>query len=204
MIMVSNSKRKKLYFLLAAILSGLIVGTFFFLNAGKLLTINPGTPQKADAIVVLGGGVGARSVTGLDIYRLGYSQNILLTGVEHMDSQLTDYYLNWRAVFFLEAGVPRENILFDSISGNSWEEAQNTLRLMKEKGWQTVIVVSDPPHMRRLKSVWAHIFSDSGKKCILIPSSPTWWDAANWWKNEKSAKFVISEYIKILFYSIAH
>jgi len=202
--MVSSSKRKKRYFLFAVILSGLTVGTFFFLNAGKLLTINPGKPQQADAIIVLGGGVGARSITGLEIYRLGYSKNILLTGVEGIESQLIAYYLNWRAVFFLEAGVPKENILFDSISRNSWEEAQNTLKLMKDKSWQTVIVVSDPPHMRRLKSVWTHIFSDSGKKCILIPSSPTWWNPVNWWKNEKSAKFVIAEYIKILFYSIAH
>ena len=202
--MVSSCKRHKLYFSLAVILLGLSVGAVLFFNAGKLLTINPEKLQPANVIAVLGGGVGSRSITGLEIYRKGYAQKVLLTGVEGMESQLSGYYLNWRAVFFLEAGVPRDNILFDSSSGNTWEEAQNTLQLMKENGWQQVIVVSDPPHMRRLKSVWKNSFSGTDKKFILIPSSPGWWDAANWWNNEKSAKFVVSEYIKILFYSIAH
>ncbi len=138
------------------------------------------------------------------MYRLGYSKNILLTGVEGIESQLVDYYLNWRAVFFLEAGVPKKNILFDPISRNSWEEAQNTLQLMKNNGWKRVIVVSDPPHMRRLKRVWKGIFSATDKVFILIPSSPSWWDATHWWSNDKSAKFVIAEYIKILLYRIVH
>jgi hypothetical protein len=66
------------------------------------------------------------------------------------------------------------------------------------------MVVSDPPHMRRLQWVWARVFKGSGIQVALIEGKPGWWNAERWWSNEASAKFVVSEYLKIAYYLIKY
>lgn len=61
-------------------------------------------------------------------------------------------------------------------------------------------MVSDPPHMRRLDWVWGKVFAGSGKSYVLIASEPAWWDAEHWWASEKSAQFVLTELIKMVYY----
>ena len=169
-------------------------------QAGAFLS--PATPplEKADLIVLLGGDAGARSRQGLELFRKGYAPRILLTALEEGEPEVQPSYLNWRARFLEKAGVPRARILVEARSQNTWDEAQYTLALMKQQGLRRVIVVSDPPHLRRLQWVWARTFKDSGIRFMLCPSHPSWWDSRKWWGNEVSLKFVVNEYIKIVYY----
>ena len=66
------------------------------------------------------------------------------------------------------------------------------------------MVVSDPPHMRRLQWVWSRVFKGSGIEVLLVAGTPVWWDAGRWWANEPSAKFVVNEYIKIAYYLVKY
>jgi uncharacterized SAM-binding protein YcdF (DUF218 family) len=176
-----------------------------FIKAGQLLVTDNSSPLKeADAIIILGGDSGSRSLNGLELYKKGYGRYILLTGIENGEPGAMDYYLNWRAQIFSNAGVERNNILFDKNSRNTWEEADNTFRLMQKLHWRHVIVVSDPPHMRRLKLVWDKVFKSPDLSYSLYPSTPTWWKADQWWSNETSAKFVFEEYLKLLYYFVVH
>lgn len=63
-----------------------------------------------------------------------------------------------------------------------------------------VLVVSDPPHMRRLSWVWGRVFAGSGKEFVLVASEMEGWDAGHWWRTSQTAQFVFSEYIKIAYY----
>ena len=67
-----------------------------------------------------------------------------------------------------------------------------------------MIVVSDPPHLRRVNWVWGKIFKDSGIEYFLSASHPSWWDEKNWWRNEMSMKFVTMEYLKIGYYALKY
>jgi len=182
----------------------LIAGIAFFIKAGSLLTVPKSATKPADLIVILGGETGARSIRGLELYREGLSSQILLTGIEYGELQTQQSYLDWRAQFLISSGVPKGRILFDLRARNSWEEAENTLELMKHKGWHRVIVVSDPPHLRRLDWVWGKIFKDSGIEYSLSASHPSWWDEKKWWSNEMSMKFVTMEYLKIGYYVLKY
>lgn len=173
---------------------------FFFLKAGVFLAAPAGAPQPADAIVILGGDGGDRTLRGLDLYRKRYAPVLLLTGVEGGEQSVQSYYLNWRAQILIAGGVKKDAIRYDAASVNSWQEAENTLKMAKASGWRKVIVVSDPPHMRRLKWVWTKVLRGTGVGFILVSERPSWWNARKWWGDEQSAKFVVSEYVKLPYY----
>ena len=91
-------------------------------------------------------------------------------------------------------------LVSDTYSTNSWEEAVNTLRLMRERNWERVLVVSDPPHLRGLDWAWGKVFEGSGKEYRLIAAPLEGWDPERWWQNDASARFVVSEVKKLAYY----
>ncbi|MDA8414141.1 MAG: YdcF family protein [Desulfobacteraceae bacterium] len=193
--------RKKL-FLIGIV--ALVVSIYGFLNAGVFLSAPAQPPKAADVMVILGGDAGARTLKGIDIYKIGFVQRIVLTGLDEGEPGAQRYYINWRSRMMIDAGVPQQALEFDAVSRNSFEEAQNTLNRARLAGWKTVLVVSDPPHMLRLKWVWGKVFNNTGITYVLIEAVPSWWSPRHWWKNEISTKFVVSEYIKIAYYLVAH
>jgi uncharacterized SAM-binding protein YcdF (DUF218 family) len=169
------------------------------LSAGHWLESPAQVPRRADAVVVLGGNDGDRALRALDIYRGGYAPTIVLTGLEY-GAAAPPAHLVWRTQFLEMRGVPRSAVRFEVEARNSYSEAVQLLALMRKEGWRTLIVVSDPPHMRRLAWAWGRVFEGSGIDYVLVASEPDWWDAEHWWRDEKAGQFVIMEFIKLAYY----
>jgi uncharacterized SAM-binding protein YcdF (DUF218 family) len=186
-----------IFFLISASLCATI-----FLGLGLIVSMHASKPEKADVIIVLGGDNGLRVRKGAELYRAGYASNILLTGID------SHYYRprhpNWRERRLMERGVPRGNIMVDIWSESSWEEAENSSDIMKKKGWKTALVISDPPHMLRLHKAWNKAFAHSGKRFILVKTTPSWWNPFLWWINPVSYQFVMSEIKKNVYYLLAY
>lgn len=170
-------------------------------KAGYWLEMPGRAPEKANAIIVLGGDDGERSMRAQALYREGYAPIIVLTGLEK-GTVAPPARLTWRADFLVAHGVSRAALRFEVRSKNSFEEATQILALMQKEKWQSVIVVSDPPHMRRLSWTWARVFKDSALHYVLVPSTAEWWTPGNWWRDEQSGAFVIMEYIKLAYYMV--
>jgi uncharacterized SAM-binding protein YcdF (DUF218 family) len=168
--------------------------------AGRFVSGPADVPAKADLIVALGGDGGNRVREAQRLYAASYAPRILLTGIEFGEPLTRPAYLEWRARFLTAQGVPENALLFDTRSGNTWEEAGSTLALMRQHGWRKVLVVSDPPHTRRLSWVWKRVFAGSGLEFRLVSSPMAGWAAEGWWRNEKSAQFVLMELIKLAYY----
>jgi uncharacterized SAM-binding protein YcdF (DUF218 family) len=177
---------------------------WFFFCAGSFLSSPAQSPAQADIILALGGDNGDRIVRAAGLYKQGYAPCIMLTGLENSPAITRPSYLNWRAQFLLEKEVPFGMIILEQGAGNTWEEAVNTLALLKQRGWKRVIVVSDPPHMRRLHWVWSKVFSGSDKEFVLVSSEPAWWNPVRWWAHDQSGPFVLMEYIKLAYYVVAY
>jgi uncharacterized SAM-binding protein YcdF (DUF218 family) len=175
-----------------------------FFQVGYFLDIPSQQPVRADLIVPLGGDNGNRVNKAAELFKEGLAPYVLLTGMEGGSAETRSYYLNWRARFLIERGVAEKMLLFDATSANTWEEAVNTLRLMRERNWQRVLVVSDPPHMRRLAWVWGKVFEGSGKEYRLIAAPLERWNPGRWWENDYSAQYVFTEVIKFAYYKVAH
>lgn len=167
---------------------------------GYWLQASAQVPIGSDAIVVLGGDEeGERSLRALELYRMGFAPRMVLTGLQ-IGRNAAPAPTNWRVASLEASGVPAEAISFELQATNSFQEATNTLELMKASGWTSVLVVSDPPHMRRLAWTWGSVFRGSGKRFTLVESTPNWWNARTWWKDERAGAFVITEYIKLAYY----
>ena len=173
-----------------------------FLSLGFLVSQHASNPEKSDVIIVLGGDNGLRVRKGAELYRAGYANHIILTGID--ERFYRPAHPNWRERRMITLGVPKNAMKVDTKSKTTWEEAENTSKTMKKIGWESAIVVSDPPHMLRLHQTWSRAFEGSSKKFILVSTSPKWWDRVLWWKNKQSYQFVISEIKKNLFYAAVH
>ncbi|MDB5805291.1 MAG: hypothetical protein JWN73_2613 [Betaproteobacteria bacterium] len=169
----------------------------FFLDAGSYLEGPARAPIASDLIVSLGGDGGQRAQKAADLYRAGFGPHVLLTGMETLPGS---HYAEWRVHLLRDRGVPGRALMFDSSASNSWEEAVRTLEVMREHGWERVLVVSDPPHLRRLQWTWDKVFEGSGKKFVLVASNMQNWDADAWWREDNSKHFVASEYLKLAYY----
>ena len=194
----SSTQRQLLAILLAFAIAAAVLA-WMVSRAGYWLEAPAMPPVHADAIVVLGGNDGDRALRALGLYREGYAPKIVLTGLER-GSASPPANLTWRAQYLVARGVPRSAVRFEIYSENSYEEAANILELMRKEHWRTVIAVSDPPHMRRLAWAWHRVFKGSGLSYVLVASEAQWWSPGNWWHDERTGAFVITEYIKIAYY----
>ena len=174
------------------------------LNVGYWLSAPRNPPTQGDLIVVLGGGGMERVQKAFQLYQEGHAKRILINGVDRGRGDKREHYQHWRSRFLLDRGVPYQALLFDDRSANSYEEANNTTMLMKSYQWRTALVISDPPHLRRLAMVWGPACARLGLEYRLIATEPPTWDAANWWRDKVWAKFVGMEMLKLAYYAMAY
>lgn len=172
--------------------------------AGEFVCQPQQGPRVADLIVALGGDGGARVNAVQKLYAEGWAPRVLLTGVNKQEPSFRARNSDWRAELLLKRGLPPESVLLDFRSRTSWDEAVHTLELMDENGWQTVLVVSDPPHMRRLSWVWSKVFAGTGRKYVLMSAGMSEWSPIYWWANPSSAWYVMSEIGKLAYYMIRY
>ena len=186
------------------VLALLVLSILAMRHAARFLEAPASPPVKADLMLVLGGDSGDRALTAGRLYAAGMAPRLLLTGLETSPREARQAYLHWRAQVLADAGVPPERIIYDEESGNSWEEAVNTRRLMEERGWRRVLVVSDPYHMRRLAWTWGKAFEGSALQYSLVATSPAFWKPDAWWRDERSGAAVIMEVIKLGYYLVKY
>ncbi len=114
-------------------------------------------PEPAAAIVVLGAGVDgdqpspifeARLRHGVDLYRRGLAPWLILTGGFGSEKRAAEAEVG--RAYALAAGVPESAILIETVSRTTFQNFQETDRLLDEHGLgRKLIVVSDPYHLRR-------------------------------------------------------
>lgn len=176
--------------LLPVVIVALAAGiSMLITDLGRIMSSPEHGPAAADLIVPLGGDVYRRAGRAGELYQAGYAPRLFLAGP-----------VDARVALLEGQGVPPAAILTDGKSRHSWDEAMNTFALMQANGWKTVLVVSDPPHLRRLAWTWEHVFVGSGMDFRLIAAPLPGWDAAHWWRNPVSAAYVKLEVEKLFYY----
>lgn len=193
-----NQRFSKLFYICAFVVLIQLISFVCLINWGGVFFSTPNNaPEKSDLIVVLGGGTGDRLEKSLELYNAGYAPKLLLTGLPEMHQQVLPTYSTWRKKYLLEQNVPETSILIDNSARNSLEEARAVKELMQKHNWHKVIIVSDPPHLRRLSMIYSNIFTPKNDSIVyLVKSNPTWWNAKQWWRNPVATQFVLLEILK--------
>jgi len=162
------------------------------------------TPQKADVILVFGGGVGETGSPGKStieraryavyLYKDGYSQNIIFSsGYTYIYNDAENMKL-----FAVSMGVPEKNIILEEKANNSYENVMFSKKILNENKWRSVLLVSSLYNMRRTELV----FNKCAKniKVIYAPVDKTqFYDRTGGVKFEQ-IKAIMHEYLGIIYY----
>lgn len=163
---------------------------------GYALVINDPL-QKADVIIVLGGGNGDRERTGARLYKEGYAPLVATTGEPLKIPTIDDTPLaKFSADYLVRLGVPETAILQFPQSTSTCDDARFTQTSLPA-GTKRIIVVSDPFHTRRSHMIFNGRFKNQ-VEVIMVAASPSWFDPSRWWMRENHIIAVGSEYLKLI------
>ncbi len=112
--------------------------------------------RSGDVIIVLGSAVwpnerpspslGARTEHAIELYRDAYASHLILSGgLGHHPPEEAEVMRR----LAVEAGIPREALILDREAHSTWESLLDARDIMRARGWDTALIVSDPFHMKR-------------------------------------------------------
>lgn len=155
--------------LIRCALAAAALGAVVFLGVLTAVCVCAGrerTAQPSDCIIVLGARVWPsgrmsnsllyRCESALEAWKSGISQNIIVTGGQGSDEPATEASV--MRAYFLENGVPEQNVFAEETSVNTIENFRNAKKIMDANGWRTAAVATNDYHVQR--ALW--IAGDTG------------------------------------------
>ncbi len=195
----SRSKRIVIVSLVALSISLILFRERILISIGDFLIVQD-TLEPANVIHVIAG-EDYRTDYAFQLYRQGNGKTIFFTG-------------GWCNIHLYGHGAhAREKALaqglpLDVIVSNDSEVMSTYMEAERLKEWiasnsspvQSIIVVSDPFHMRRARWAYRKVFGDQ----VQIQMAPVPFELtpyqSTWWKDVASRKYVQEEYFKFIFY----
>ena len=156
--------------------------------------------QPADVIHVIAG-PDDRTDYAIRLYQQGYGRQLFFTGGW---CTFHNYYHGRHGQErVLEQGLALEAIAIDeSVVMSTYDEAVRLKEFIahSQTPISSVIVVSDPYHMRRSRWTYRQILDDQ----VSLQMAPVPFEAGPyqryWWTDEASRQYVKEEYLKIVYY----
>ncbi|MDZ7842525.1 MAG: YdcF family protein [Gammaproteobacteria bacterium] len=126
---------------------------------------------EVDVIIVLGGGLGLphpprphthlgsgadRLLYALQLHRAGKAPRILLTGGNVFPQPGLQSEAYYARELLGQWGVPESAIIMETESRNTIENAEHSARIIAERGWNEVLLVTSATHMHRAVLAFRH------------------------------------------------
>jgi uncharacterized SAM-binding protein YcdF (DUF218 family) len=181
---------RKWFFNTALVLLGLLLlpAVAAMVFPQPFLCVDSG-PVKADVIVVLGGGSHERPARAAELFKEHAAPRIIISGWGDSD-------INRRLL--MAAGVPASAIELENQSRTTRENAQFTIKLLREEKVTRVIIVTSWYHSRRALACFRHYAPE-----LKFYSRPSYFASARAdWPHNRIGSRVRLEYAKLLGYWI--
>jgi len=170
-----------------------------YLYMGEWLDVTQ-KPLKSDIIISLGGGDWHRHSQAVNLYEQGYAvkRMLLLTGADITPKMRQEGIMDGR-ITNLKLHHPNINYAYHPELSSTREEVRFIKTFMVEHGYKSALIVTDPPHTRRvaLLSSVIHIPNDDNITFRFVSSGVQWWDKAHYYDNETARNYVMTEILKI-------
>jgi uncharacterized SAM-binding protein YcdF (DUF218 family) len=177
----------KALFLVSLMLPLSLVLAWFFPQ--QVLTLDSG-PVKADVMVVLGG-TPDRPVRAAELFAEGAAPRVLVSGIG--DDIANEHVLE-------KHGVPAEDIILESKSHTTRENAEFSVPLLRAMGARRVILVTTWYHSRRALHCFEHYAPD-----ITFYSRPSYvgYQRADTMRQYVNG-YIRAEYVKLMGYWVCY
>lgn len=186
---------------IVAVLSAMLFVTHepILLAVGDFLVLQD-VLQPADVIHVISG-ADYRTDYAIQLYKQGYGKQILFTG--GWCSIHRYYHGRHGAERAAMQGVASGSIIIDeSTVTSTFDEAVLVQKFIagSPTAVRSVMVISDPYHMRRVRWTYRKILGDD----VLVELAPVPFEATPyqriWWSDPASRQYVTQEYLKTVYY----
>jgi len=167
-------------------------------HVGQWLDL-PAHVEKADAIVILGGGMSERLPPAVMLYQEDIAPQIWITGAS-AESQAGDgTTAQISAKQASDMGVPTEAITLLATT-STWEDGEQIAATVRARGFRSIVVVTSWYHGRRALCSIHHHLQDDSVKVYYQPAATPGYDPDDWWLTKIGGKIVTMELEKTIFY----
>ena len=170
----------------------ILIGIFSyaFLNLGKYLDSTT-NPSESELIVCLGGGFHINRVKkSIELYQKGYLKGdyIIYTGVKSLSKNVYQDIKN------------NTNIIINDKVKNTMEEILYIKSFIKEHHLNSVTIITEIPHSRRVKIFWDNFGEDlKDIHFSVVQSELPNWNSEKYYENKFSREYAFSELTKLVY-----
>ena len=182
--------------LLLGLMIIVMMGVFTYAGlvaVGALLIVSDPI-EPVDAVVVLSGGEGDRLALALEMDQMGYARYLVITDTTSAANQ----QLKREAI---ASGFPQGDIILTNMQvGSTLDEAIAVRELALNRGWDSVMVVTDPYHSFRTRFIFRRELRGSGVEVYVRPLEGHWFRSPSWFIHPEGWRFAFQEVVKFFSY----
>lgn len=175
----------------------------FLRSVARFLDVS-GPPRRADYAMVLGGGIETRPFAAAALLRHGWVRRILISELplwEDRDDAILppEHDVTRRILTIL--GVPDDAVvLLRGDHASTFDEIVSLRDFLRDHPEATVLVVTDALHTRRTAWSVRRVLGPDAERVGFISAAGDGFDPNRWWAYPEGFYFVLSEYLKLVFY----
>ena len=200
----SETIRPRRYvFILLCIAAILCISVVAFRRVGYWLVVDD-TMTHADAIVVLSGAMPYRAEEAAQLFKNGSATEVWVSRPENSSAALDAMGIGYTGEeeynreVLLHAGVADSAIhIFPNPIVNTEEEIESTIQQMQAANKSKVIIVTSPPHTRRVRALWRKL-APADLQMMIHPAPEDLYDAAHWWRTTRDSLAVSREVLGLI------
>ena len=134
---------------------------------------------SSDIAISLGGGRDClRHLYAAELYRRGLAKKVVLTGLNFTQG---DGEEKTARRYLTNLGVAEADIVLLKNMYNTRKEAEALAQLMREQGWKSALIVTDPYHTRRARYTIQRASPELLFFAAPLPAGPHVWQPERWW-----------------------
>lgn len=148
--------------------------------------------QPHDIVIAMGGGQHClRLQYAAELYRKGFGRKLLLSGIEAFEGVAAEEKVRQQAV---NQGVPAADVFIVTNTFNTRTEADKVAALMRQQGWKSALIVTEPSHTRRAHYTLQRAAPDLAFSATPVPAEwPGVWRPERWWTRHTDTRHTIRE-----------
>jgi uncharacterized SAM-binding protein YcdF (DUF218 family) len=148
---------------------------------------------KADVIVALGGdSLCNREKRAAELYHQGWANNVVVSGIKYPYGFHTG---DAARAYVINQGVPEEKISIIRDTLNTRAEAKALDSLMRERGWNSAIIVTSAFHSRRAMYTVEKTARDRAFHSSPVPTGHPEWEPYAWWSRRGDVYLTVREFL---------
>ena len=198
-----SALRRMVRVVFCVMLCSLVLATIFVAGVGRWL-VREDPLGKAQAIVVLSGGLPLRAEGAAELYRAGWAPEVWLTRSEVTARALAELGVAYTgeeiydAQVLVHEGVPAGaiRVLPEAVVNTADELAAVAAEMPGDKSG-VVIIVTSKVHTRRVGTLWRRIGAGRGRVIVRAAGGDTF-APGHWWRSSGEALDVVREFLGIL------